>query len=107
MDLFRGNPYTDQQIPPSKSSRSESQNDSGKSPARKKPDNKSSPSVDLPMGVNRQIMENMHMRNWLMYRYNGAPPYTPTLPPTGYPYIMPPVHMNLPQARVDHEENGG
>ena len=107
LDLFRGNPYTDQQLHLSTTSRSKSQSDSGKSPARKKPDNKNSPTVDVPMGANRQIMENMHMRNWLMYRYNGAPPYTPTIPPTGYPYMMPPVHMNLPQARVDHEENGG
>ena len=90
-------------------SHSYAQNDSGTSPARKKPDNKSSPDHDrtLPMGMDtpRHFMEQTYMRNWLMHRYPGAPTYPPSIAQPEYPYLMPPGLMPLPQARVEAEEN--
>ena len=85
------------------------QSDSGTSPVRKKPDNKSSPSDrTLPIGLDasRHFMEQTYMQNWLMHRFNGLPSYPPTISHPGYPYMMPPGPTPLPQARVEDKENG-
>ena len=102
LELFRGPTYA------ATSQGGNTQSDLGDSPAHKKPDNKTSPTMDrmFPMSTPGNFMEQMHMRNWLMYQLNGAPSYSPTINNPGYPYMMPPVHMNLPQARVDKDEHG-
>ena len=99
------------------SPRGNSQGDLGESPAHKKSDNKGSLMIDRtpPRGMDppRHFMEQMHMRNWLMYRYNAPTRYSNTMNPQGLPYMMPPGTMlppgtmNLPQARADHMQDVG
>ena len=115
LDLFRDQSFSNTTFPTTKIPRDESPGDSGDSPARKKPDNKTTPTHNRypAMSDDRHLLEQMHMRNWLMYRYNAPTGYSNTMNPQGLPYMMPPGTMlppgtmNLPQARADQMQDVG
>ena len=73
-------------MPHSMSPRGNSQGDLGESPAHKKSDNKGSPMTDRtpPRGMDppRHFMEQMHMRNWLIHRFNEATGYNTAITQT-------------------------
>ena len=115
LDLFRGQSLSAGAFPTTKTPREDSPSASGDSPARKKPDNKTTPTHNRypPMSDDRHLLEQMHMRNWLMYRYNAPTGYPNTMNPQGLPCMvppgpmMPPGTMTLPQARADHMQDVG
>ena len=113
--LFQGQLLSNPDFPTTKNPRDDSPSVTGDSPARKKPDNKTTPTHNRypPMSDDRHLFEQMNMRNWLMYRYNAPTGYPNTMNPQGLPYMMPsgtmmsPGTMNPPQARVDQMQNMG